>query len=125
MPNEGSRGLAVRPYGAADGHVEVLPTSVDVAAVRERGAHATRDGARRLMGISEDEQAFVLLTDFDSGATMDRVLSGLPLALGEEPPLRISWSARGGMRDRPGGRPRSSSSEIRLSSWVVARRLDP
>ena len=30
VPNEGSRGLAIRAYGAADGHVSVLPRSVDV-----------------------------------------------------------------------------------------------
>ena len=115
VPNEGSRGLAVRAYGAADGHVEVLPTSVDVAAVRERVAGATRDGARRLMGISENEQAFVLLTDFDSGAAMDRVLSGLSLAVGEEPALRMFVVGSG----RYEGSTRWKAEELQLGDSVV------
>jgi hypothetical protein len=52
VPNEGSRGLAVRAYGAADGHVEVLPTSVDVGAVRDRVKRTTKQEARVLMGIA-------------------------------------------------------------------------
>ncbi|MGB1780335.1 MAG: hypothetical protein ACPHQP_12325, partial [Longimicrobiales bacterium] len=69
---EGSVGLAVRAYAAAEGHVTVLPTSIDVAAIRERVSRLTRDGARRLMGIGEAETVFVLMSNFDSGGGMDR-----------------------------------------------------
>ncbi|MDH3424087.1 MAG: glycosyltransferase family 4 protein, partial [Gemmatimonadota bacterium] len=48
VPNEGSRGLAVRAYGAAEGHVSVLPRSVDVGDVRDRVARTSREEARTL-----------------------------------------------------------------------------
>lgn len=115
VPNEGSRGLAVRAYGAADGHVEVLPTSVDVAAVRDRVTRATREGARRLMGIDDDETAFVLLSNFDSGAGMDRILNGLSLAMVERMGLRMFIVGSG----RHEGSTRWKAEELQLSDSVV------
>jgi glycosyltransferase involved in cell wall biosynthesis len=115
VPNEGSRGLAVRAYGAADGHVEVMPTSVDVSDVRARAEHATRDGARRLMGLVDDETAFVLMSSFESGASMDRILTGLSLARVERPGLRMFIVGSG----RYEGSTRWKAEELGLGDSVV------
>lgn len=89
VPNQGSIGLAVRAYGAPDGHVAVLPTSVDVGAVQDRVARTTREGARSMMGIGDDEVAFALVSNFDSGATMDRILTGISTARVEDSRVRF------------------------------------
>lgn len=115
VPNEASRGLAVRAYSAVDGHVEVLPTSVDVAAVRDRIARVGREGARRLMGIEEDEKALVLLSDFESGAAMDRLLTGFSLAMVEDPDLRMFIVGAG----RYEGSTRWKAEELQLGDSVV------
>ena len=115
VPNEGSRGLAVRAYGAADGHIEVMPTSVDVSAVRDRVRRVTRDGARRLMGIEEDQVAFALVSNFDSGAGMDRILNGLSLARVENPGMRIFVVGSG----RYEGSTRWKAEELQLGDSVV------
>lgn len=115
VPNAGSRGLAVRAYGAAEGHVEVLPTSVDVSAVRDRVRRVTREGARRLMGIGEDEVAFALVSNFDSGATMDRILTGLSLARVENPAIRLFVVGSG----RYEGSTRWKAEELQLEDSVV------
>lgn len=115
VPNEGSRGLAVRAYGAADGHVQVMPTSVDVSAVRDRVRRLTREGARRLMGIEEDQIAFALVSNFDSGAGMDRILTGLSLARIENPGLRIFVVGSG----RYEGSTRWKAEELQLGDSVV------
>jgi Glycosyl transferase 4-like domain/Glycosyl transferases group 1 len=115
VPNEGSRGLAVRAYGAADGHIEVMPTSVDVSDVRARAERATRDGARRLMGLTDDETAFVLMSSFESGAGMDRILTGLSLARVERPGLRMFIVGSG----RYEGSTRWKAEELDLGDSVV------
>lgn len=115
VPNEGSIGLAVRAYNATEGHVSVLPTSVDVAAVRERVSSATRDGARRLMGIREGETVFALVSNFDSGAGMDRILTGLALARVENPGMRIFVVGSG----RYEGSTRWKAEELNLGDSVV------
>jgi len=115
VPNEGSRGLAVRAYGAADGHIEVLPTSVDVGAVRDRVKRTTRREARVLMGIGEEETAFVLLSNFDSGAAMDRLLTGLSLAMREKPGMRMFVVGSG----RYEGSTRWKAEELDLGDTVV------
>jgi glycosyltransferase involved in cell wall biosynthesis len=115
VPNEGSRGLAVRAYGAADGHVEVLPTSVDVGAVRDRVKRTTKQEARVLMGIAEGETAFVLLSNFDSGAAMDRLLTGLALAMRETPGMRMFVVGSG----RYEGSTRWKAEELDLGDNVV------
>ncbi len=115
VPNEGSIGLAVRAYAAAEGHVTVLPTSVDVAAIRDRVARLTREGARRLMGIAEDETVFVLMSNFDSGAGMDRILTGLSVARVENPAVRIFVVGSG----RYEGSTRWKAEELNLADSVV------
>lgn len=115
VPNEGSIGLAVRAYGAPDGQVTVLPTSVDVAGVRDRVARATREGARRLMGIAPDETAVVLISNFDSGAGMDRILTGLSIARAENPGIRIFVVGSG----RYEGSTRWKAQELQLGDSVV------
>lgn len=115
VPNEGSIGLAVRAYGAPEGHVTVLPTSVDVEAVRDRVARATRDGARRLMGMEEIDTAFALISNFDSGAGMDRILTGLSIARAENPHLRIFIVGSG----RYEGSTRWKAEELQLADSVV------
>lgn len=115
VPNEGSVGLAVRAYGAADGHVQVLPTSVDIAAVRDRVRRVTRDGARRLMGIGDSETAFALISNFDSGAAMDRILTGLALARVENEDIRIFVVGSG----RYEGSTRWKAEELQLDDSVV------
>lgn len=115
VPNEGSIGLAVRAYNAVEGHVEVLPTSVDVAAVRERVERVTRDGARRLMGIDEGQTVFAMVSNFDSGSGMDRILTGLSLARVENPGMRIFIVGSG----RYEGSTRWKAEELKLGDSVV------
>jgi glycosyltransferase involved in cell wall biosynthesis len=95
VPNEGSRGLAVRAYGAQEDHVTVLPRSIDVADVQDRVRRTSRADARSLMGIAGDQAAVALLSDFDSGARMDQVLNGLVLAVKERPSLRVFFVGSG------------------------------
>lgn len=115
VPSSGSIGLAVRAYGAPDGHVAVLPTSIDVTAVRDRVARATREGARRLMGIEEDDHAFVLASNFESGAAMDRILTGLSIARAENSRIRIFIVGSG----RYEGPTRWKAEELQLGDSVV------
>ncbi len=89
VPNEGSRGLAVRAYNAADGHIRVLPRCIDVEEVRDRVKRTSRGDARALLGIGSDETACVVLSDFESGARMDQILSGFLLATQQNSRLRI------------------------------------
>jgi hypothetical protein len=95
VPNEGSRGLAVRAYGALEDNVTVLPRSIDVADVRDRVRRTSRADARSLMGIEADQTAVALLSDFDSGARMDQVLAGLVLAVDRAPSLRVFFVGSG------------------------------
>jgi len=115
VPNEGSRGLAVRAYGAVEGHIEVLPSCVDVAAVRDRMKRTTREEARILVGIGEDEPAFVLISNFDSAAAMDRILTGLSLAMRERPALRMFVVGSG----RYEGSTRWKAEELQLGDSVI------
>jgi hypothetical protein len=95
VPNEGSRGLAERAYGAKEENVTVLPRSIDVADVRDRVRRTSREEARALMGIAPDEVAIAILSDFDSGARMDQVLAGLVLAKKAVPGLNIFFVGSG------------------------------
>jgi glycosyltransferase involved in cell wall biosynthesis len=115
VPNEGSRGLAVRAYGAAEGHVLVMPRSVDVGAIRDRVARASREEARTLMGIGPDETACVLLSQFESGARMDHILTGFSLATKEVPGLRMFIVGSG----RYEGSTRWKAEELQLGDSVV------
>jgi len=115
VPNEASVGLAVRAYNAAEGHVKVLPTCVDVAAVRDRVARVTKEGARRLMGIREEDTVFVLASNFESGAGMDRILTGLAMARIERPGIRLFVVGSG----RYEGSTRWKAEELNLEDSVV------
>lgn len=115
VPNEGSVGLALRAYGAVEGHISVLPTSIDVGEVRDRVKRLTREHARVLMGIKPDETAFVLLTDFDSGAQMDQILSGFAVAARERADLRLFIVGSG----RYEGSTRWKAEELHLGDSVV------
>ncbi len=115
VPNEGSRGLAVRAYGAADGHVEVLPSCVDVAEVRDRVGRTTRADARVALGIGPDEAAFVLISNFDSAAAMDRILTGLAVAMRERPGIRMFAVGSG----RYEGSTRWKAEELQLGDSVI------
>jgi len=115
VPNEGSRGLAVRAYGAADGHVEVLPSCVDVAEVRDRVGRTTRADARVALGIGPDEAAFVLISNFDSAAGMDRILTGLAVAMRERPGIRMFVVGSG----RYEGSTRWKAEELQLGDSVI------
>jgi hypothetical protein len=95
VPNEGSRGLAERAYGAEEAHVTVLPRSIDVADVRDRVRRTSREEARAQMGIAPDETAVALLSDFDSGARMDQILAGLTIAVNQLPGLRVFFVGAG------------------------------
>jgi glycosyltransferase involved in cell wall biosynthesis len=95
VPNEGSRGLAERAYGAKEENVTVLPRSIDVADVRDRVRRTSRDEARALMGITEKDIAVAILSDFDSGARMDQVLAGLVLAAKTVPGLNLFFVGSG------------------------------
>lgn len=115
VPNEGSRGLAVRAYGAAEGHVSVMPRSVDLGEIRDRVARSSRQDARTLMGIGEDETACVLLSAFESGARMDHILTGFALASREVPGLRMFIVGSG----RYEGSTRWKAEELQLGDSVV------
>jgi glycosyltransferase involved in cell wall biosynthesis len=115
VPNEGSRGLAVRAYGAQEDHVTVLPRSIDVADVQDRVRRTSRADARALMGISGDQIAVALLSDFDSGARMDQVLAGLVLAVKEVPSLRVFFVGAG----RHEGSTQWKAEELGLSENVA------
>ncbi|MGD8288554.1 MAG: glycosyltransferase, partial [Gemmatimonadota bacterium] len=115
VPNEESRGLATRAYGAQEQHVVVLPRSVDVGDVRDRVARTGRDEARTLMGVGGDDLAVVLLSGFESGARMDQILTGFAMALEEEPRLRLFVVGSG----RYEGSTRWKAEELRLGDSVV------
>lgn len=115
VPNEGSRGLAVRAYGGADGHVTVLPRSVDVGDVRDRVARTSHEEARTLMGIGPDDTAFVLVSAFESGARMDQILTGFSMATTELPGLRMFIVGSG----RYEGSTRWKAEELQLGDSVV------
>lgn len=89
VPNDGSRGLAIRAYSAADGHIRVLPRCIDVEDVRDRVRRTAREEAREQLGVAPDQTAFAVLTDFESAARMDQILSGFALATAEHPGIRI------------------------------------
>jgi glycosyltransferase involved in cell wall biosynthesis len=89
VPNEGSRGLALRAYAAADGHIRVLPRCIDVEDVRDRVKRTGRQEARDQLGIASDSTAVALLSDFESASRMDQILSGFALAVRERPSLRL------------------------------------
>lgn len=115
VPDEAGIELARRAYGARSDHVSVLPTSVDVAAIRDRARRITRSGGRRLMGIRDEETAFALITDFASAATMDRILTGLSLASQEKPGMRLFIVGSGPHE----GATRWKAEELRLGDSVV------
>ncbi len=115
VPNEGSIGLAARAYGAADGHISVLPMCVDVGEMRDRVRRTTRERARVLMGVDPEETAFVLLTGFESGARMDQILSGFALATRERPGLRLFVVGSG----RYEGSTRWKAEELQLEDSIV------
>lgn len=115
VPNSGSRGLALRAYGAADGHVEVLPTSIDVTGIRDRVKAIGRKAAREALGLEDHHTAFALLSNFDSGAGMDRILTGLALAHAEVPDMRMFVVGSG----RYEGSTRWKADELGLSEAVA------
>lgn len=115
VPNEGSRGLAVKAYGALEEHVVVLPRSVDVGDVRDRVARTRRDEARSLMGIAPGETAVALVSAFESGARMDQILTGFGMAVREEPSLRLFVVGSG----RYEGSTRWKAEELQLGDSVV------
>jgi len=95
VPNEGSRGLAERAYGATESNVTVLPRSIDVADVQDRVRRTSREDARAQLGIKAGEVAVAILSDFDSGARMDQVLAGLVLAFKATPGLNLFFLGSG------------------------------
>jgi len=115
VPNEGSVGLATRAYSAPEGHIAILPISVDVGEIRDRTRRTTRANARVLMGIGEEETAFALLTGFESGAKMDQILSGFAVASRERPDLRLFVVGSG----RYEGSTRWKADELQLSDSIA------
>jgi glycosyltransferase involved in cell wall biosynthesis len=115
VPNDGSRGLAARAYGAQEQHIVVLPRSVDVGDVRDRVARTGREEARSLMGIGPGETAVVLVSAFESGARMDQILTGFALAAKEEAGLRLFVVGSG----RYEGSTRWKAEELQLGDSVV------
>jgi hypothetical protein len=89
VPSTSSVGLALRAYGAVEGHVSVLPTSVDVDRVRSRVEKVSRAEARVRMDLDPDDTVFVLVTGFESEAFLDQVLTGFTIAAQERPGMRM------------------------------------
>ena len=115
VPNEGSRGLAIRSYAAADGHVSVLPASVDVGEVRDHVKRTGRGQARVLLGIGPQETAVALITNFHSASEMDAILYGFLTANREHPGLRLFVVGSG----RHEGSTRWKAGELRMLDSVV------
>ena len=115
VPNEGSRGLAVRAYNAVEGHIRVLPRSIDVEEVRDRVKRTSRDDARALLGIGKEETAFVVLSDFESGARMDQILAGFQAATERREDVRIFMVGSG----RYEGSTRWKAEELGLGETVA------
>jgi glycosyltransferase involved in cell wall biosynthesis len=115
VPNQGSRGLAVRAYGGAEDDVSVLPRCIDVGDVRDRIARTPRNEARTLIGIGPDETAFALVSAFESGARMDQILTGFSMATKEIPGLRMFIVGSG----RYEGSTRWKAEELQLGDSVV------
>jgi hypothetical protein len=121
VPNEGSRGLAVRAYGAADGHVHVVPMSVDIQGVADQVGRLDRAEARRIMGLAEHETAFVLMSNFESGSAMDRILNGLSIAMVENSGMRMFIVGSG----RYEGSTRWKAGELQLGDSVIFLGREP
>jgi glycosyltransferase involved in cell wall biosynthesis len=115
VPNDGSRGLALRSYGAADGHIRVLPTSVDVGGVRDAVTRQSREHARIVLGLAPDETAVALMTNFESASRMDEILQGFAMALREHPKLRLFIVGSG----RHEGSTRWKAEELLLGDSVI------
>jgi hypothetical protein len=115
VPNEGSRGLAVKAYGAAEGHVVVLPRSIDVDDVRDRVKRTSRKEARLLLGLEREETAVALITEYESGSRMDEILTSFALAVREDPALRMFVVGSG----RHEGSTRWKAEELQLGDAMV------
>jgi hypothetical protein len=114
VPNEGSRGLAVKAYSAAEGHIRVLPRCIDVQEVRDRVKRTSRQDARELLGIGADETVVVVLSDFESGARMDQLLMGFLAAVERHSELRFFMVGSG----RYEGSTRWKAEELGLAGVV-------
>jgi len=115
VPSDRELRVAVRSYAAAEGHVTILPTSVDVASIQERVSQTTVESARRLMGIREGDTVFVLASKFHSEGVMDGILTGMSMARVENPGIRIFMVGAGPHE----GAARWKAEELKLEDSVV------
>jgi len=109
-----SVGLALRAYGAVEGHVSVLPPSVDVGAIRSRIGRISPAEARVLMDMDPDDTVFVLVTGFESEALLDQILEGFTIAARERPGMRMCVVGSG----RHEGSTRWKADELGLAEAV-------
>ncbi|MFQ5536415.1 MAG: glycosyltransferase family 4 protein [Gemmatimonadota bacterium] len=113
VPDEAAREMVANHYGG--GETTVVPTSIDVAGLREAVRGMGRDGARLKLGIAPDETVFACLTPFHSGFAMDEILQGLAVARREHPGIRLFLVGSG----RHEGSSRWKAEELRLDDAVV------
>lgn len=110
---DAARQVVARHYGARD--VTVVPTSLDLSAVRERVAGLDRDGARVHLGLAPDDVLFVCLTSFESRAAMGEILRGVAVARRELAGIRLFLVGSG----RHEAWSRGMAEELRLDDAVV------
>ncbi|MEQ9398230.1 MAG: glycosyltransferase [Longimicrobiales bacterium] len=113
VPREDVRSVVQEHYGG--GEVTVLPTSVDVAGIRERVRTLGREASRVQLGVAPDDMVFVCLTPFHSESAMDEILRGIAVARREREGLRIFLVGSG----RYEGSSRWKAEELRLDDAVV------
>ena len=113
VPADAGREVVARHYGARD--VTVIPTSLDLSAVRDRVAHLDRDGVRVHFGLAPDDVLFACLTSFESRPAMGEILRGVAVARRELPGIRVFLVGSG----RHEAWSRGAAEELRLDDAVV------
>lgn len=113
VPDETLRSAVRRHYGP--GEITVLPSSVDIAAIRERISELGREGGRRHLGIAEDHTVFACVSPFASETATEEILEGVAVARRERPDTRV-FLVGGGRHEAQG---RWKAEQLHLEDSVV------
>ncbi len=113
VPSESALSIVFDSYGG--GVTSVVPTAVDLAAVRAGVEDVGHNGARVQMGIASGEFVFVCLTPFHSESAMDEILRGVAVARRERSEIRLFLAGSG----RYEGSSRWKAEELQLDDAVV------
>ena len=113
VTSEGERDVVEAAYGG--GPTSIIPTLVDLAAIRAGVEAVGRNGARVQLGIDRTDFAFVCLTPFHSESAVDELLRGVAVARRERPEIRLFLAGSGQYE----GAGRWKAEELRLDDAVV------